>query len=655
MKRQEPKFSDDERGGPLVFVSFATADRKQALAVCKSVESRGVTCWISSRDVAPGDNYQEAIVRSLRTARAMALVFSGAANNSEEIKKELSLASRFRVPVMALRIEDVEPSDAFAYELSTRQWIDAFEDWDRALDVLVIRVGQLSDAPPGDAMPVAAAPRRNGRFAPSSTAMVAAGLLLLALVGGIWWWLRPTPASAHSMTVRMAGFKALAAGLPSTLGETIEIEIAAAFNADGVVGVSTATAPTAGKAPAYGLGGTILRDGGKIRVITRLTNERSGADLWSNTFSYDGSEVAKVPHRVAVDAGNVIRCGLFGASTYHRPLPDKVLRDYLQFCQGHWDTNLNDGREALVPAQRVVAAAPDFSWGWAAVAGAYWKVAFTDDKQVAEAARESGRHAADRAIALDNKNSEALWIKSLLIDPQDWIGREALLKRAIAARSLDCGCEHHQYGDMLVDAGRIANGVEQLRQANDMLALYVYTPWSLAKALIVEGRPEEAKPHIRLAMNLAPDAQFASEIAASAAMRNGDVQALLDPKLPIPAARRVALVKGYRAVESGDVGAKSAAVQALLALPQADQGIPTAILLGALGANHEAFLIAQRMVTVGGANPSLLWYPSMRGALDDPAFPALIQQLGLLQYWKASKTKPDVCQNKNAPAFCRMI
>ena len=123
-------------------------DRKQALAVCKAIESRGTHCWISTRDVAPGENYQEAIVRSIRDARAMVLVFSEAANNSDEIKKELSLASRYRVPVMALRIEDVEPSDAFAYELSTRQWIDAFEGWDE-IDRLACRpYRQLSGAEP---------------------------------------------------------------------------------------------------------------------------------------------------------------------------------------------------------------------------------------------------------------------------------------------------------------------------------------------------------------------------------------------------------------------------------------------------------------------------------------------------------------------------
>jgi len=127
-----------------VFVSYATADRKQALSVCKAIERRGISCWISTRDVQPGENYQEAIVRALRGSRAMVLVFSEAANNSDEIKKELSLASRYHIPVMALRIEDVEPSDAFAYELSTRQWIDAFSGWDRSIDSLVHRLGELS-------------------------------------------------------------------------------------------------------------------------------------------------------------------------------------------------------------------------------------------------------------------------------------------------------------------------------------------------------------------------------------------------------------------------------------------------------------------------------------------------------------------------------
>ena len=323
---------------------------------------------------------------------------------------------------------------------------------------------------------------------------IAATLLLLVLAAGTWWWLRPAPVAPHSMEVRLAGFQVLSADLPAIIRETVDAEIAAAFNADGVVGVSNAPGPAPGAAPAYALGGTIRRDGHTIRVITRLTNERSGATLWTNNFNYDGNEVSKVPRHIAVDAGNVVRCGLFGASTYRKALLDAVLTDYLQFCQGHWDPHLGDGRKALVPAQRVVAAAPDFSWGWAAVAGAYWKVALSaDDPRLAKEARAKGRQATDRALAIDGKNSEAMWIKSLLIDRQDWTGRERLLKRAIAAMRLDCGCEHHQYGDMLLKVGRTADAVEQLRQANDMLALYVYTPLSLAQALVVAGKTQRGE------------------------------------------------------------------------------------------------------------------------------------------------------------------
>ena len=433
-----PVNSDDRRGSRPVFVSYATADRKQALSVCNSIERRGTKCWISTRDVEPGENYQEAIVRSIRGARAVVLIFSEAANRSDEIKKELSLASRYRVPVIALRIEDVEPSDAFAYELSTRQWIDAFKGEEKSIDSLVGRIGKMAGADAGATATEAAALHRRSHFSVHSWIAIAtlAGMLLLA--AGAWWWLRPAPAAAHSMTVRLAGFQTLSAGLPATMREAIDAEIAAAFNADGVVGVSTAPAPAPGAAPAYALGGTIQRDGEVIRVITRLTNERSGTTLWTDNFNYEGNELSKVPRHVAVDAGNVVRCGLFGASTYRKPLPDAVLKDYMQFCQGHWDPNLQEGRKALVPAQRAVAAAPDFSWGWAAVAAAFWKVAMSaDDDRLAEQARASGRDAADRGVAIDSENSEALWVKSLLIDPHDWAGRESLLKRAVAARRLD--------------------------------------------------------------------------------------------------------------------------------------------------------------------------------------------------------------------------
>src|SRR4051794_10179695 len=278
--------------GP-VFISYAAADRKEALSVCKAIERRGVKCWISTRDVEPGDNYQEEIVRAIRDASSMVLVFSEAANNSDEIKKELSLASRYHIPVMALRIEDVEPSDAFAYELSTRQWIDAFLGWDKSIDALASRL-KLTTQGSGQPVKQASQPRRSMAIGRSWLAAVGAAVLVVLGVGA-WMLLRPAPAAAHSMIVRLTGFQLLSGDLPASLPETVREEIGAAFGDQGIVGVSTSPAPPAGAAPAYALGGTIRRDGDKIRVIARLVNERSGATLWSSSSDYDGTQIARVP------------------------------------------------------------------------------------------------------------------------------------------------------------------------------------------------------------------------------------------------------------------------------------------------------------------------------------------------------------------------
>lgn len=129
-----------------IFISFAHDDRKAAETICTALEQRGLKCWIATRNIAPGDNFQEAITRAIRAAKTMLLVFSGHANNSIEVKKEIALASRYNVIVVPVRVEDVVPNDALTYELAVRQWIDMFDDWERAIERLVIHLKSTAEA-----------------------------------------------------------------------------------------------------------------------------------------------------------------------------------------------------------------------------------------------------------------------------------------------------------------------------------------------------------------------------------------------------------------------------------------------------------------------------------------------------------------------------
>jgi hypothetical protein len=134
-----------------IFISYSSKDRDIAETICQALEVRGQNCWIACRDVGAGENFQEAIVRELRSAKVMLLVFTSNANNSDEIKKELVLAGRHQVIVVPVRVEDVVPNDAFAYEFATRQWVDLFKDWEREIELLAARIGHiLQSAAPRD-------------------------------------------------------------------------------------------------------------------------------------------------------------------------------------------------------------------------------------------------------------------------------------------------------------------------------------------------------------------------------------------------------------------------------------------------------------------------------------------------------------------------
>ena len=660
MNEPGPVSIEERRATRPVFISYATADRKEALAICDAIERRGTQCWISTRDVPPGENYQEAIVRSLRDARGMILVFSEAANNSDEIRKELSLASRYHIPVMAVRIEDVEPSDAFAYELSTRQWIDAFESWEKSIDVLLRQIAQISSASPV-AQPTASAPApRKARIATRGMFIATAAVILLALAAGAWWFLRPGPAAPHSMMVRLTGFSNISTDLPATMPSAMRDEIIAAFNDDGVVGVSTAAAPPAGSAPAYALGGSIRRDGDKIKVNVSLTNERSGATLWSNIFSYDSDQVSRVPRHIAVDAGNMVRCGLFAASTYSKALPDPVLTDYMQYCHNSGLVQDEPGKD-LDLAKKVVAAAPDFSWGWSAVASAAIGASFEDPlgPRGADYRRQAGE-AADKAIALDKSNSEALDAKAFLVEPGDIVGRAAWLEKALAARPLACGCEHHLYGGLLQMVGRNRDAVDEYRRSTDVLALDFDSQLGLADALLMAGKPDEAKQHFDAATDLSSNVAVSDQIAILEAPVTRDYPAALkavqNPKLEMPQALKSALAAAYQAMISGDPAAKVSAVEQLSALPPEAQRRAVVSVLAALGANREAMQAVEQKVQAHFVwSVSWLFLPAARGVLDDPDFPAFAQKVGLMKYWKSTHTRPDVCSEKDAPAFCRMI
>jgi hypothetical protein len=132
-----------------IFICYSSKDESQARVILQNLEARGFKCWISSRDVRPGRNYQESIVRAIEDAKVIVFLLSDFSNKTSEVKKELSLASTFEIAVIPLRLTATKPNSALLYELSTRQWIDVFPDLEASLDLVVSAIEETLRAGAG--------------------------------------------------------------------------------------------------------------------------------------------------------------------------------------------------------------------------------------------------------------------------------------------------------------------------------------------------------------------------------------------------------------------------------------------------------------------------------------------------------------------------
>jgi hypothetical protein len=132
-----------------VFVSYASQDATVANSIVENLEQHGLRCWIAPRDVKPGAQYADAIVRAINDARAVLLVMSGSAVGSSHVAREVERAASKGKPIIPFRIDSAALNPELEYFLSNSQWIDVPKlGMAAALTKLAGAVGHVSTASP---------------------------------------------------------------------------------------------------------------------------------------------------------------------------------------------------------------------------------------------------------------------------------------------------------------------------------------------------------------------------------------------------------------------------------------------------------------------------------------------------------------------------
>jgi hypothetical protein len=111
-----------------VFISYSAKDKPVADAVSASLEASGVRCWIAPRNIQPGADWGESIVKAIAASRVMVLVFSSHVNISPPIRAEVEQAFKRGLPIIPFRIENVVPSEKLELFLAPSQWLNAYTE-----------------------------------------------------------------------------------------------------------------------------------------------------------------------------------------------------------------------------------------------------------------------------------------------------------------------------------------------------------------------------------------------------------------------------------------------------------------------------------------------------------------------------------------------
>lgn len=132
-----------ERNKYDVFISYSSKNQKVVEAMCAYLEQHKVRCFVAYHDIPKGVVWAKAIVEALDESKMMVVVFSEEFNLSDQVDREIELASEDKKPILTFRISNTMFKGAKKYYLKNINWIDAFPNPENLFDSLLDNVAKL--------------------------------------------------------------------------------------------------------------------------------------------------------------------------------------------------------------------------------------------------------------------------------------------------------------------------------------------------------------------------------------------------------------------------------------------------------------------------------------------------------------------------------
>jgi TolB-like protein len=251
----------------------------------------------------------------------------------------------------------------------------------------------------------------------------------------------------------------------------------------------------------YLIEGSVRKAGSQLRITAQLIDASDGSHVWSESYDRQLANVFEIQREIAeaVAGALTIPLGLEGDETLVAVTGD--VEAYDLYLVGR--ARMRERGSGLVEARNLfeAAIAHDSVWApaWAALAevtellvwGMMTRQPGTSPEEYVSRTLAEAERAARRALDLDPRSASALVaLGSVHRDRAEWTEAEAAYLRALEL-DRDNPEAHQQYGEYLLDVGRISEGVRAIDRATVLDPADVRLG-TLARALLFDDRRSEA-------------------------------------------------------------------------------------------------------------------------------------------------------------------
>ena len=554
-----------------VFISYASSDRDRILDLVERLDAAGVSVWIDQMSIEGATMWSQEIVAAIRNCKVLILAISENSADSENVVKEVALASEGRKRILPVYLASAEIPESMAYQLAGIQRVEFFEGDEEAGQQSVIRALAKLGVTVSEAASTAAAgaPKRTSHgasHAPSGQAPKSEGAAwgkIAAAVGGVavlaagLFFLggsgsetttplgqagtnatntteqsKPLakPVKLDTNRVVVLPFKTIGGaqdsedlgyGLVSTLTSKLQPlqNLVIIANESARKFKDTELSPKEiGQALQVGtiVTGEIQTSGDKVQVNIRVIDANTEALGWGSTFSKNKADYLDLQNEIATQLASELKGGLAAAEA--RQLVKKATENAeaqaeYQAGRREWNKRSKQGFEnAIKHFERAIELDPKYADPYVGLGDTYGLLSGYNFALASEAMPKAKSYA-EKAIELNPSLASPYtligWVQSRY--EYDWTGAEESYKKAISLNA-NYATTFHWYGIHLRESGRFTEAVENLSRATQLEPTSKIIKVNLALAFGYAKEVESAVKTINEALEIDPHFPRALEI-----------------------------------------------------------------------------------------------------------------------------------------------